>query len=65
MSFKDLTPEATKQVCDRDVCGIAEAMRAYSMKITPYAALSRAVCMQRGRAIVINFPGSKKAAAEN
>lgn len=65
MSLKDLTPEATKQVCDRDVCGIAEAMRVYSMKITHYAALSRAVCMQRGRAIVINFPGSKKAAAEN
>ena len=52
-------------VCDRNVPGIAEAMRAYSMQITPYAALSRAVCMQRGRHLVLNLPGSEKAAREN
>ncbi len=65
LSPRDVTPEATEKVCDRNVPGIAEAMRAYSLKITPHGMLSRAVCMQRGKAIVINFPGSKKAAIEN
>lgn len=65
LSPRDVTPEATKDVCDRDVPGIAEAMRYHSLKITPYAMLSRAVCMQRGTTIVINLPGSTKAATEN
>lgn len=65
LSLRDNAPEATMAVCDRNVPGIAEAMRAYSMKITPYAALSRAVCMQRGRHLVLNLPGSEKAAREN
>lgn len=65
LSMRDVTPEATMDVCDRNVPGIAEAMRAYSMKITPYAALSRAVCMQRGPHLVLNLPGSEKAAREN
>lgn len=65
LSPRDVTPEATRQVCDRDVPGIAEGMRAHSMTITPYAMLSRAVCMQRGTCIVINLPGSTKAATEN
>lgn len=65
LSLRDVAPEATMDVCDRNVPGIAEAMRAYSIQITPYAALSRAVCMQRGRHLVLNLPGSEKAAREN
>ena len=65
LSLRDVTPEATADVCDRKVPGIAEAMRAYSLQITPQAMLSRAVCMQRGRCIVVNLPGSEKAAREN
>ena len=60
-----VTPEATMDVCERNVPGIAEAMRAHSLAITPYAMLSRALCMQRGRHLVINLPGSEKAAREN
>ncbi|NTU89447.1 MAG: MogA/MoaB family molybdenum cofactor biosynthesis protein [Actinobacteria bacterium] len=65
LSLRDVTPEATADVCDRNVPGIAEAMRAYSLKITGRAMLSRAVCMQRGKTLVVNFPGSLKAAREN
>ena len=65
LSLRDVAPEATMDVCDRNVPGITEAMRAYSIQITPYAALSRAVCMQRGRHLVLNLPGSEKAAREN
>ena len=65
LSPRDVTPEATMDVCDRNVPGIAEGMRAHSMKITPYAMLSRALCMQRGNTLVINLPGSTKAATEN
>ena len=65
LSLRDVTPEATRAVCDREVPGIAEGMRAHSMKITPYAMLSRALCMQRGRTLVLNLPGSTKAATEN
>lgn len=65
LSLRDVTPEATRAVCDREVPGIAEGMRAHSMAITPFAMLSRALCMQRGRTLVINLPGSTKAATEN
>ena len=65
LSMRDVTPEATMDACDRNVPGIAEAMRAHSLAITPYAMLSRALCMQRGRHLVINLPGSEKAAREN
>lgn len=65
LSSRDVTPEATRDVCDREVPGIAEGMRAYSLSITPRAMLSRALCMQRGSTLVINLPGSKKAACEN
>ncbi|MBQ2682153.1 MAG: MogA/MoaB family molybdenum cofactor biosynthesis protein, partial [Eggerthellaceae bacterium] len=58
LSLRDVTPEATQDVCERNVPGIAEAMRAHSLAITPFAMLSRALCMQRGRHIVINLPGS-------
>ncbi|NPD31560.1 MogA/MoaB family molybdenum cofactor biosynthesis protein [Eggerthellaceae bacterium zg-1084] len=65
LSRRDVTPEATADVCERDVPGIAEGMRAHSLAITPYAMLSRARCMQRGRTLVVNLPGSEKAAREN
>jgi len=64
LSYKDVTPEATADVCERNVPGIAEAMRAASMEKTRRAMLSRAVCMQRGSTLVINLPGSLKAATE-
>ena len=65
LSLRDVTPEATRDVGDREVPGIAEGMRAYSLTITPRAMLSRALCMQRGTTLVLNLPGSKKAACEN
>lgn len=65
LSPRDVTPEATRDACERDVPGIAEALRAYSMTKTRRAMLSRGVCMQRGRSLVVNFPGSTKAAREN
>lgn len=65
LSPRDVTPEATRDVCEREVPGIAEAMRYHSLQITPFAMLSRAICMQRGSSIVINLPGSEKAAREN
>ena len=64
LSLRDVTPEATMDVCDRNVPGIAEAIRAGSMQKTKRAMLSRALCMQRGPVLVINFPGSEKAARE-
>jgi molybdenum cofactor synthesis domain-containing protein len=64
LSLADVTPEATADVCERNVPGIAEAMRAASLKITGRAMLSRAVCMQRGSTLVVNLPGSLKAATE-
>ncbi len=69
LSPRDVTPEATRKACQREVPGIAEAMRVYSLKITNRAMLSRAICAQRFNddtsALVINLPGSKKAAIEN
>lgn len=65
LSPRDVTPEATRDACERDVPGIAEALRAYSMTKTRRAMLSRGVCMQRGRSLVVNFPGSTKAARES
>lgn len=62
---RDVTPEATAAVCDRLVPGIGEAMRAASAKITPYAWLSRATAGTLGRTLVVNVPGSPRAAVEN
>jgi len=64
LSLQDVTPEATADVCERMVPGIAEAMRAASMLKTRRAMLSRAVSMQRGSTLVVNLPGSLKAAVE-
>jgi molybdenum cofactor synthesis domain-containing protein len=64
-SPRDRTPEATKRVLDREVPGIAEAMRYYSLQITPKAMLSRALSGLRGSTLIINLPGSPKAVKEN
>jgi len=64
LSLQDVTPEATADVCERMVPGIAEAMRTASMEKTRRAMLSRAVSMQRGSTLVVNLPGSLKAAVE-
>lgn len=60
-SVRDVTPEATLSVCDRQAPGIAEAIRAASLEITSRAMLSRAVAGMRGRTLIINFPGSPSA----
>ena len=62
---RDITPEATLAVIDRNAPGLAEAMRQESLKITPHAMLSRAVCGIRRQTLIINLPGSPKAAVEN
>lgn len=62
---RDCTPEATLEVADRNVPGIAEAMRLASLKITPRAMLSRGAAVIRGRTLIINLPGSPKAVREN
>jgi molybdenum cofactor synthesis domain-containing protein len=61
----DETPEATTDVVDLLVPGLAEAMRAASLAVTPMAALSRAVAGIRGKTLVLNLPGSPKGAVEN
>ena len=62
---RDVTPEATKAVCDRLVEGVSERMRAEGVKKTPFAALSRALCGVRGQALILNLPGSPAGAAES
>ena len=65
LSPRDVTPEATLAICDRLVPGIPEAMRYASLRITPRAMLSRAQAGIRGQTLLINLPGSPKAAREN
>ena len=62
---RDVTPEATRAVLDREAPGLAEAMRAASLKITPHAMLSRIVTGIRKKTLIINLPGSPKGAVEN
>ena len=64
-SMRDRTPEATLAVGERQVPGIAEAMRAASLQITPRAMLSRGVSVIRKRTLIVNLPGSPKAVREN
>ena len=61
---RDVTPEATRAVIDRETPGIAEAMRAVSLQHTPFGMLSRGVAGTRGRTLIINLPGSPKAVKE-
>ncbi len=65
VSPSDVTPEAMNQVFDKEIPGIAEAMRAASLLITPRAVLSRGRAGIRNQSLIINLPGSKKAALEN
>lgn len=65
LSPRDVTPEATLSVLEREARGIPEAMRYASLQITPRACLSRGVAGTRGRTLIVNLPGSKKAAVEN
>ena len=62
---RNVTPEATQAVCERMAPGIAEAMRAAGMAATPRAMLSRAAAGIRGKTLIVNVPGSVKAAREN
>jgi len=62
---RDVTPEATRAVCERLLDGIAERMRFEGMKKTPFAALSRGVCGVRGESVILNLPGSPKGAIES
>ena len=64
-SPRDITPEATESIIDRKAPGLVEAMRTESLKITPHAMLSRAVAGIRGKTLIVNLPGSPKAALEN
>ncbi len=64
-SPRDVTPEATRAVVERDAPGLAEAMRAASLLKTPHAMLSRAVCGVRERTLIVNLPGSPKGVREN
>jgi molybdopterin adenylyltransferase len=62
---RDVTPEATRDVIDRETPGLAEAMRLASLQVTPYAMLSRAVAGIRGQTLIVNLPGSPKGVKEN
>jgi molybdenum cofactor synthesis domain-containing protein len=65
LAARDVTPEATKAVGEREVPGIVEAMRAAGMEKTPMAMLSRAVAVVRGRTLIVNMPGSPKGVRES
>jgi len=65
VSPRDVTPEATRQVLDRELPGFGELMRARSLEKTPHAVISRALAGIRGRSLIINLPGSPRGAVEN
>ena len=62
---RDVTPEATRAVCERLIEGIPERMRSEGSKKTPFAALSRGLCGVSGRSLILNLPGSPKGAVES
>lgn len=62
---KDLTVEATKEVVEKEVLGISEAMRSFGQERTPYAMLSRGICGILGKTVILNLPGSSKGAKES
>ncbi|MFN0094811.1 MAG: molybdenum cofactor biosynthesis protein B [Dehalococcoidia bacterium] len=64
LSPRDITPEATRDVAERDVPGIPAALWAEGLKKTPYAVLSRGIAVTRGRTLIVNLPGNPKAVAE-
>ena len=65
ISARDVTPEATRAVCERIVEGMAERMRAQGAKQTKFAALSRGVCGTLGQSLIVNLPGNPKAAKDS
>jgi len=65
ISERDVTPEATRAVLDREIPGLAERMRAEGSRHTPLAALSRAVAGVAGRALIVNLPGSPRGAVQS
>lgn len=65
VAIRDVTPEATRSVIEREIPGMAEVMRMESLKKTPHAMISRAVAGIRGQSLIINLPGSPRAAVEN
>ena len=65
VALRDVTPEATRAVIEREIPGVAETMRAEGSKKTPLAALSRAVAGVRGPTLIVNLPGSPKGALES
>ncbi|MFL7892439.1 MAG: molybdenum cofactor biosynthesis protein B [Anaerolineales bacterium] len=64
-SPRDITPEATLEIIEREAPGLVEAMRFDSLKVTPHAMLSRARAGIRGQTLIVNLPGSPRAAVEN
>lgn len=62
---RDVTPDATRMVIEKEIPGMAEAMRTESLKKTPHAVISRAIAGIRGRTLMINLPGSPRGATEN
>lgn len=62
---RDVTPEATRLAIEKETPGLAEAMRSAGLKVTPHAMLSRAIAGIRGHTLIVNLPGSPKAACEN
>jgi molybdopterin adenylyltransferase len=65
VSPRDVTPEATRAVCERELPGMAEAMRAASLRKTPHAMISRALAGIRRTTLIVNLPGSPRGAREN
>ncbi len=65
VSPRDVTPDATREVLDYEIPGMAEAMRTKGMKTTPFAMISRAVAGVKGKTLIINLPGSPRAVKEN
>jgi molybdenum cofactor synthesis domain-containing protein len=65
VSPRDVTPEATQRVIERELPGFAERMRMESLKKTPHAIISRAIAGIKGRTLIVNLPGSPKGAVEN
>jgi molybdopterin adenylyltransferase len=64
LSPRDVTPDATLEVIDKEVPGFSEAMRAEGLKKTPHAMISRAVCGTRKQTLIVNLPGSPRAVRE-
>jgi molybdopterin adenylyltransferase len=65
VALRDVTPEATRAVIDREIPGLGELMRARGLRATPMAVLSRALAGTRGQVLIVNLPGSPKGAVES